>query len=56
MHWRKYLSLGVPCFFLGLAIILYAPQEKKTFSYLITLLFWATYYLWIHVEKKKRTK
>lgn len=53
MHWGKYAILTPPFLLIGTLLAIYLPMGQKHYAILVALVFWAFYYAWVYVEKKK---
>ncbi|RFU69545.1 hypothetical protein D0469_09270 [Peribacillus saganii] len=54
MHWKKYLILLPPFILIVVLLEIYLPSGVTQYAIGIVLLFWAVYYTWIYVEKKRK--
>lgn len=45
-----------PFLILAIGLIIYLPQEHKSYAFLAIIVFWIIYYTWIFIEKKRLTK
>jgi hypothetical protein len=55
MDWKKYFIL-LPLFILiGILLIIYLPPRQNQYPILIVfiLIFWAVYYFWVYIDKKR---
>ncbi|RDI38025.1 hypothetical protein [Falsibacillus pallidus] len=53
MHWKKYTILLPPFILIALLMAIYLPSGQKHYVILAALVFWAFYYTWIFIEKKR---
>lgn len=53
MHWKKYAILLPPFVLIGILFVLYLPSSQKHYGISVALVFWAFYYTWIYIEKKR---
>lgn len=54
MHWKKYAILLPPFILIGLLLVFYLPLGQKHYALLGALVFWAFYYTWVYIEKKRK--
>ncbi len=54
MHWKKYAILLPPFVLIALLLVFYLPLGQKHYAILVALLFWAFYYTWVYIEKKRK--
>ncbi|WP_077617526.1 hypothetical protein [Bacillus sinesaloumensis] len=56
MHWKKYAMLLPPFVLIGLLLLFYLPTGQKHYAILVALVFWAVYYAWVCIDKKRGTE
>jgi hypothetical protein len=53
MVWKKYAILTPPFLIIGILLAIYLPLGQKHYAILVAFVFWATYYAWVYIEKKR---
>ncbi len=54
MHWKKYAILAPPFLLIGVLLSIYLPVGQKQYAIVVALVFWAFYYIWVFIEKKRK--
>ena len=54
MHWKKYAILTPPFLLIGVLLSIYLPVGQKQYAIVVALVFWAFYYIWVFIEKKRK--
>lgn len=54
MDYKKYFILLVPTLIAMGVIVFTFPQEKCWMAVLLAFVFWAAYYIWTFIDRRKR--